>query len=89
MKELIIDILKTQLPMVKPEILSQIADDITELTPNNPIDAVEVLHNWCDGSSCFNCPFITPFGCGFHCSSSPNCWKSDELRAKWEKMRNG
>lgn len=80
MKELIIDILKTQLPMVKPEILSRIADDILELRPANPIDAVNVLNRYCSTSSCNNCPFMTPFGCGLKINTIPIDWRVDELR---------
>lgn len=80
MKELIIDILKTQLPMVKPEILSQIADDILELKPSNPINAVNVLSRNCATVTCGDCPFRTAFGCGFKTGTIPCEWSFTTLR---------
>ena len=78
MKELIIDILKTQLPMVKPEILSQIADDILELKIGKPQDAVKCLHNHCRNSVCDTCEFCSQFGCLFHVGSSPVSWRVED-----------
>lgn len=80
MKELIIDILKTHLPMVKTEIITQIADDILELKPSNPIDAVEVLARNCSVVKCTECQFRTAFGCGFKTSTVPAEWSFTKLR---------
>ena len=74
MKELIIDILKTQLPMVKPEILSQIADDILELKPAKPQDAVNCLRVYCANNTCSECPFYAVFGCAFQMGKPPCSW---------------
>lgn len=74
MKELIIDILKTHLPMVKPEILSQIADDILELKPAKPQDAVDCLRTHCANSTCGNCPYYAVFGCAFQMGKPPCAW---------------
>lgn len=81
MKELIIKVLKTYLPYFNPETLEQIADDILEIRPANPIDAVKVLNRYCGTSSCNNCHFMTPFGCGFKINTIPIDWHVDDLRS--------
>ena len=75
MKELIIKVLKTYLPYFKPETLEQIADDILEIRPANPKDAVDCLHVYCVNNNCSDCPFYAVFGCAFQMGKPPCSWK--------------